>query len=132
MSHCRWLDAYRPRHERPGEKMKFKYCPNCAGISTMQAHEGLFKCSRCNYFGKPEEGTADQINALSKRIKAGMNPLNAAQTAAPAPEKPDASSMDSIKESALKPNSDKKKIDFVADPRLKSLKGKKTGDFEFL
>lgn len=112
--------------------MKFSYCPNCAGISTMKPFEGLFKCSRCNYVGKPEEGTADQINSLSRRIKSGLNPLTGAQNPQPAQARSDASSMMAIKESALKPDSDKKKIDIATDPRLKSLKGKKTGDFEFL
>ncbi|GEM_PF-2790858 len=114
--------------------MQFKFCPNCGGISTMQPHAGLQKCSRCNFVGEPKEGTAAEANALVRRIKSGINPLTNAQAiqGKPAPEKKDASSMNAIKESALKENSDKKKIDYVPDERLKSLKGKKSDNFEFL
>ncbi len=115
--------------------MIFKYCPNCAGISTMVPHEGLFKCSRCNYVGKPQEGTIMDANSLSRRIKAGINPITNAQNALaskPAQGKPDASSMDTIKQSALKNQSDMKKIDLAVDDRLKQLKGKKSENFEFL
>jgi len=115
--------------------MIFSYCPNCAGVSTMVPHEGLSKCTRCNYVGKPQEGTMMDVNSLVRRIKSGMNPVtNAqnAQAAKPAPEKQDARSMDTIKQSALKSQSDMKKIDLEVDERLKSLKGKKSDNFEFL
>jgi hypothetical protein len=109
--------------------MKFLFCPSCGGISTINKQSnGIKQCSRCKFIGEPKEGTAEEANALVKRIKAGF----AAQNTTASDGKADASSMNAIKDSALKENSDKKKIDIIVDERLKALKGKKDGNSEFL
>ena len=92
--------------------MRFKYCPNCAGVSTMQPHMGLYKCAKCRFVGQPAEGAADEINALNKRIQSGTNPLSSPQA------------------SGSLPGASMSKEEYFS--RLKKFKGKSTEDFEFL
>ena len=92
--------------------MRFKYCPNCAGVSTMQPHMGQYKCTKCRFVGQPAEGAADEINALNKRIQSGTNPLS------------------SPPGQGYSTNASMSKEEYFS--RLKKFKGKSTEDFEFL
>ena len=98
--------------------MKFKYCPNCAGISTMQEKGGLHKCWRCNFVGTPSEGTADEINVLVRRLKSGLSASPAAGGAGSAASHP----------GGLSSAEERNKL----REKLRNLKGKKSDDFEFL
>ncbi|MCX6799093.1 MAG: hypothetical protein NTW59_03295 [Candidatus Diapherotrites archaeon] len=113
--------------------MRFKYCPNCAGVSTMQEKGGLYKCWRCNFVGKPSEGTADEINTLMRRLKSGLSQPRSQGIV------PDAGGSAPTGAGAAGSGTGSSGAGFVSRAeqdrlreRLRQLNGKKSDDFEFL
>ena len=94
--------------------MRLKYCPNCAGIGTMQEKDGTFRCWRCNFAGTPGDGAVDEINALVRHLKSSADPANPQCQQA---QRPGAASGQQARQQG---------------GGLQRLKGKKTDDFEFL
>ncbi|GEM_PF-2591105 len=89
--------------------MKIPYCPSCAGIDLRQS-SGKSDCLRCKYAGDMKEGGMDEINSYKKSLNSGVAPV--------LPGKPLGGS-GSVTNSELR-------------ARLSAMKGKSTGDVEFL
>ena len=93
--------------------MFHKYCPSCASLDIKKLATGTEECERCHFRGNFKEGAMDEINAFKKSLK-GSIPQSPQGSAAP--QSPTAGAVGS---QALK-------------DKLKSLKGKKTDDFEII
>ncbi len=89
--------------------MKIPYCPACAGID-LRSVSGKSECLRCKYTGEMKEGGMDEINSYKKSLKAGVVPA--------IPGKAIGGS-GSVTNSELR-------------ARLGAMKGRSTGDVEFL
>lgn len=87
--------------------MQFKYCPQCGSMDFASSVNGPV-CRKCSYHGPLPEGSMEKINEIKKRAPRNIS--------ASAPVQSENASQ-SMKELAAK---------------LKSLKGKSTGDVEFL
>ncbi len=92
--------------------MKFKYCPQCAAIDMKRLANGSEECIRCHYIGTPREGPMNEINAYKQQIKSGA-------TRAPPSEAGPQKGLVGLSNSSQ-------------EQKLKSLKGKRTEDFEIL
>lgn len=88
--------------------MKFKYCPNCAGVDLKQLPNGTEECLRCHFIGVFREGAMNEINAYKKQLDSEKSPLQAEP----------------------KINLEKQVKDDKLQNRLESLKGRKTSDCE--
>lgn len=87
--------------------MQFRYCPQCGSMDFVSVQNGQ-RCRKCSHPGPFPEGSMEKINEIKKRAPRSVT----------APTKaPSESASQSMKELAEK---------------LKSLKGKSTGDVEFL
>ncbi len=90
--------------------MKIKFCPQCAGIDIRALPTARDQCLKCKYIGEMKEGGMDEINSYKKSLKAGIQPPLSGKQASPQ----NSPSSQQLRE------------------RLNSLKGKSTGDVEFL
>ncbi|MEK6957354.1 MAG: hypothetical protein AABW99_00005 [archaeon] len=93
--------------------MKMRFCPQCASLSLSQIGNGEIECTVCHYKGVAAEGSMDEMNALKKsfdRIKL--------KTVDFAPKK-------------ISGNELLKKENELGE-KLKSMKGRKSDDFEIL
>lgn len=88
--------------------MQFKYCPQCGSMDFAPTQNGQ-RCRKCSHPGPFPEGSMEKINEIKRRAP------RTTPSAAPAQQAENASQ--SMRELAEK---------------LKSLKGKSTGDVEFL
>lgn len=88
--------------------MQFKYCPQCGSMDFASTQNGQ-RCRKCSHPGPFPEGSMEKINEVKKRAPRSSTPAPSAQPAENASQ--------SMRELAEK---------------LKSLKGKSTGDVEFL
>lgn len=93
--------------------MKFKYCPQCAAIDMKRLPNGTEECIRCHYVGTVMEGAMHEINAYKQQLKSGAVRTMAADS------KDTSSSELGLSQARMQ-------------EKLKSLKGKKTEDFEIL
>lgn len=94
----------------PFIKMKIEFCPSCAGIDIKKPATGGSECARCKYVGEMKEGGMDEINSYKKSLKAGVTPVIPGKAAGPS---------NRVTNSELR-------------DRLAALKGKSSGDVEFL
>ena len=95
--------------------MQLTYCPKCAGIDLgTDSDTGMKKCKRCGYFGKMNEGAMDEINSHKLKLNRSIG-----------------SSETFVNEPVEMPPSSETTQNQLKE-RLKSLKGKKTDNFEFL
>ena len=89
--------------------MKIPYCPSCAGID-IRSSSGKSECLRCKYTGEMKEGGMDEINSYKKSLNSGVQPvLPGSQVGAKS----------GVTNSELR-------------ARLSAMKGRSTGDVEFL
>ena len=88
--------------------MKMKYCPMCAGVDIKYLPTARDQCGKCKYTGDMREGSMDEINSHRKALSSGMQP-----------QAPNGGINTSVTTSQLK-------------AKLNALKGKSTGDVEFL
>ena len=120
--------------------MQLKFCPQCGGMEISPAQAGD-KCRRCNYLGPMDHGSMDRINEVRKRYRGGAAPAMGLPSANTSPST-SASAASAGGLSGLLPSnsgapSTPKLVPSNAGAqqlaeRLKALKGKSTGDVEFL
>ncbi|VVB99089.1 Uncharacterised protein [uncultured archaeon] len=92
--------------------MKIKYCPSCGGIDIKALPTSRDQCMKCKFVGEMREGSMDEINQYAKSLKSGIQPQLPGQQAGPAG--PGVGGAAQLK------------------AKLNALKGKSTGDVEFL
>ena len=89
--------------------MKIKYCPMCAGIDIKALALGNDQCNKCKHTGEMREGPMDEINSRKKSLQSGVIQ----------PQPQGSGTNSSVSNSQLR-------------ERLNALKGKSTGDVDFL
>ncbi len=94
--------------------MKHKFCPQCGSLDSKRLVSGMEECLRCKFKGDFKEGSMDEINAFRKSKR-------------PAPE-PAASSSAGEPKQTFRPQLGTSNKELKE--KLKSLKGKSTGDYE--
>lgn len=115
--------------------MQLKFCPQCGGMEISPAQAGD-KCRRCNYLGPMDHGSMDRINEVRKRYRGGGAPAMGLPSANPNPNTPSGGLSGMLPSGSGAPASPKlvpsnAGAQQLAE-RLKALKGKSTGDVEFL
>ena len=96
--------------------MKHIYCPTCGSLDSKRLAIGGMECLRCKFKGVFREGSMDEINAFRKAMR------------------PAVSSGNSEIMMPKSPSGEPRQVPSNAELRekLKSLKGKKTDDFEII
>ncbi len=89
--------------------MKIKFCPQCAGIDIKALSAASDQCLRCKYTGDMKEGGMDEINSYKKSLKSGAVPSMPGQGAVQS-----------------------KFTNAQLRERLNAMRGKSSGDVEFL